>query len=198
MAKVFGVLVAALAVWGCVTQADEQGQWQQVEGKANCAVWDEHSLLNATVTWTGDCVSGRADGYGTAVWRFLEEGERKESKYTGQMKDGNPNGRGVWVGENGDRYNGDWKNGKWHGGGVYVWASGARYEGDYRDGKKHGRGVLVSVNGARYEGEFRDGMARGRGVSSPLKKALLTGFHSTAKHNATKAVSPSSETMRTI
>ena len=32
----------------------------------------------------------------------------------------------------------------------------------------------------------------------PLKKALLTGFHSTAKHNATKAVSPSSETMRTI
>ena len=36
------------------------------------------------------------------------------------------------------------------------------------------------------------------GPNSPLKKALLTGFHSTAKHNATKAVSPSSETMRTI
>ena len=36
------------------------------------------------------------------------------------------------------------------------------------------------------------------GLNSPLKKALLTGFHSTAKHNATKAVSPSSETMRTI
>ena len=34
--------------------------------------------------------------------------------------------------------------------------------------------------------------------NSPLKKALLTGFHSTAKHNATKAVSPSSETMGTI
>ena len=37
-----------------------------------------------------------------------------------------------------------------------------------------------------------------RCANSPLKKALLTGFHSTAKHNATKAVSPSSETMRTI
>ena len=34
--------------------------------------------------------------------------------------------------------------------------------------------------------------------NSPLKKALLTGFHSTAKHIAAKAVSPSSETMRTI
>ena len=35
-------------------------------------------------------------------------------------------------------------------------------------------------------------------LNSPLKKALLTGFHSTAKHIAAKAVSPSSETMRTI
>ena len=35
-------------------------------------------------------------------------------------------------------------------------------------------------------------------ISSPLKKASLTGFHATAKHIAAKAVSPSSETMRTI
>ena len=35
-------------------------------------------------------------------------------------------------------------------------------------------------------------------VNSPLKKASLTGFHATAKHIAAKAVSPSSETMRTI
>ena len=36
------------------------------------------------------------------------------------------------------------------------------------------------------------------GANSPLKKASLTGFHATAKHIAAKAVSPSSETMRTI
>ena len=35
-------------------------------------------------------------------------------------------------------------------------------------------------------------------LDSPLKKASLTGFHATAKHIAAKAVSPSSETMRTI
>ena len=45
---------------------------------------------------------------------------------------------------------------------------------------------------------FHMGVSWGGYDSSPLKKALLTGFHSTAKHNATKAVSPSSETMRTI
>ena len=37
-----------------------------------------------------------------------------------------------------------------------------------------------------------------RSINSPLKKASLTGFHATAKHIAAKAVSPSSETMRTI
>ena len=36
------------------------------------------------------------------------------------------------------------------------------------------------------------------GFNCPLKKASLTGFHATAKHIAAKAVSPSSETMRTI
>ena len=35
-------------------------------------------------------------------------------------------------------------------------------------------------------------------LNSPLKKASLTWFHATAKHIAAKAVSPSSETMRTI
>ena len=35
-------------------------------------------------------------------------------------------------------------------------------------------------------------------VNSPLKKAPLTVFHPTAKYNVAKAVSPSSETMRTI
>ena len=36
-----------------------------------------------------------------------------------------------------------------------------------------------------------------RRLISPLKKASLTGFHATTKHNAAKSVSPSSETMRT-
>ena len=35
-------------------------------------------------------------------------------------------------------------------------------------------------------------------ANSPLKKAPLTGVHPTAKHTAAKAISPSSETMRTI
>ena len=45
---------------------------------------------------------------------------------------------------------------------------------------------------------LRSGEDADNALSSPLKKASLTGFHATAKHIAAKAVSPSSETMRTI
>ena len=45
---------------------------------------------------------------------------------------------------------------------------------------------------------FADSHRAGRSPSSPLKKAPLTGFYPPAKHIAAKAVSPFSETMRTI
>ena len=56
-------------------------------------------------------------------------------------------------------------------------------------------GAAIGLSATRGAREAGNAISQ---VSSPLKKALLTGFHSTAKHNATKAVSPSSETMRTI
>ena len=45
--------------------------------------------------------------------------------------------------------------------------------------------------------QARQGIVRGA-LTSPLKKASLTGFQPTVKHIAAKAVSPSSEVMRTI
>ena len=52
-------------------------------------------------------------------------------------------------------------------------------------------GIETALAGAHFEGFGEDVL------SSPLKKAPLAGFHPTAKHNVAKAVSPSSEMMRT-
>ena len=47
------------------------------------------------------------------------------------------------------------------------------------------------------EGSVADSIDEVIRLNSPLKKASLTGFHPTMKHNAAKAVSPSCETMTT-
>ena len=62
---------------------------------------------------------------------------------------------------------------------------------------------LATLGAGQTFGEmsFMDGSRTTAAVTaaiSPLKKASLTGFHATAKHIAAKAVSPPSETMRTI
>ncbi len=53
MAKVLGVLVGALVACGSAAQADEHGRWQQLENKANCAVWNANPQPSETVTWSG-------------------------------------------------------------------------------------------------------------------------------------------------
>ena len=94
---------------------------------------------------------------------------------------------------------------------VTVNDPGVGRNGEENTGEKPADEVVAEIEaaGGKAEANYEsvaDYAAAGRMVqkvvddhgNSPLKKALLTGFLSTAKHNATKAVSPSSETMRTI
>ncbi len=165
MANVLSFVLVALMAWSlAATDALAEGRWQQVENTANCAVWSSSPSANDTVTWSGDCENGKADGYGKEVWRYLADGEWKEDSYTGTMRHGKRTGRGVLVGADGGRYEGDYRDGKEHGRGVYVGANGNRYEGGWKDGKTHGRGVYGWANGDRYEGDFKDGKKHGRGV----------------------------------
>lgn len=176
------VLAWSLAAGGALAE----GRWQQVENQPNCAVWNDNPQPKETVTWTGDCVNGRAEGHGKKTWRFLDNGTWKEDLYTGDMRSGKSHGRGVFIAASGGRYDGEWKDGKSHGHGrltdrfgvyegdirnnkkhgqgVYVWASGGRYEGGFEAGRMHGRGVKLWANGDSYDGEWKNGRKHGRGV----------------------------------
>ena len=165
MARILGVLMAALLAWNlAATDAlAAEGRWRQLENNPSCVVWNSYSIPNVKVTWTGACANGKTQGRGTQDWRYLVNGEWKESKYTGEMKDGKQHGRGVYVWANGDRYEGDWKDGKPYGRGVYVWANGNRYEGNFKDGERHGRGVYVWANGDECDGNWINGRLLGTG-----------------------------------
>ena len=100
-----------------------------------CQLHNSNPEPGETITWSGDCVDGKASGEGQVVWR----GSYGESVYEG-----------------------GYRNGKNHGYGTDTSASGARYEGEWRDGKRHGRGTVTSASGHRYEGEWRDGKPQSR------------------------------------
>jgi hypothetical protein len=152
MTRLVTVLAALVLTWDMAAMASfaalggkykPAGKWQQVENKANCAVWNASPQENETVTWTGGCVNGRADGYGTRAWRYLARGKWYESKYTGTIRDGKRHGRGVHVSSDGERYEGEWLDGKQDGQGSYETEDGDTCEGLWREGRmqKTGKGV---------------------------------------------------------
>ena len=124
-----------------------------------CKMWNPGPKPGNTLTWSGDCVDGKASGWGRQVWLS----RIGEIVYEGEFRDGKEHGRGTKTYSNESRYEGDWRNGKKHGYGTETWASGGRYEGEFRDGKEHGRGTINYANGNRYEGEWRDGKRHGQG-----------------------------------
>ncbi len=134
------------------------GQWRG-EHK-DCAVWNPKPIPGESVTWSGGCVNGKAEGYGILRWF---ENSVETSRYEGALRGGKREGEGVYEWAGGDRYEGEFRDGRRTGLGVYHFVSGDRYEGEFRDGKRHGQGTYVFSNGERFEGPFWLGDRHGRG-----------------------------------
>lgn len=83
--------------------------------------------------------------------------------YTGEVKDGLPNGQGKYIFANGDVYEGWLKDDERNGQGKYIFANGAVYEGEWKDGEANGQGTMKYASGAVYEGEWKDDKHNGQG-----------------------------------
>src|SRR6267378_3877460 len=96
-----------------------------------CKVWSSYPEPNATISWSGDCKNGLAQGVGVLQW--FKDG-KAQSRYEGEYRDGELNGRGVYTLANGNRYEGELKDNKPNGRGVFTFADGDRYEGSWTNG----------------------------------------------------------------
>ena len=122
--------------------------------QSHCKVWKPSLLPEDSVSWSGPCLDGYANGRGVARW---SNGGTETLTYNGEFRLGVLQGRGVMTAAGGDRYEGEYKDGKRDGQGVYSAASGQRYSGEFRDNKRHGRGISTDANGVSSQVEFRDG-----------------------------------------
>lgn len=146
--------------------------------RTGCHVWKPSIASNDAVTWSGNCVSGFAEGLGTAQW--MADGKNTLT-YEGTFRSGLLQGRGKMTAAGGDRYEGDYRDGKREGRGVYISGTGDRYDGEFRDNKRDGRGTLIRADGIRVEGNFMDGKLSADNAPQVARETRAAGQESEEK-----------------
>jgi hypothetical protein len=69
-------------------------------------------------------------------------------RFVGEMKQGKPNGQGVYEFPGGSKFAGEVRDGKLQGNGTYTSTEGLKYVGEFKDNKKHGQGTLFDQDGS--------------------------------------------------
>ena len=134
---------------------DTKGRMQKVEN-GDCEIWNNYPQAREIITFEPCSSPGPIDGKGQVIWRWFAGGDWQTAAYTGEVKAGKMNGRGLLNYPNGNIYEGELKDDKRHGTGIHTWSRGNTYEGSWQDDKPHGKGVYLQ-NDVRYEGEWKQG-----------------------------------------
>ena len=139
------------------SQVFAEGKWTSTN-KPNCLVWDPAPRDEQTVTWSGECKSGKVHGKGLLTWNFKTSGTPQTQLNEGQFKNGRFFGRFKYTFENGDIYIGDVdeENGEMHGQGTFTFANGENYVGGLKNDKKHGHGTYTYSNGYKEVGQWEN------------------------------------------
>jgi hypothetical protein len=132
--RIITVMALSIGILAIAAPA-HAGAWV-IDNKSGCQVWNPNPQLDESVSWSGSCANGRAEGTGIAQW----------------SRNGNPS----------ETDEGEWRNGRQVNAGTQSWSTG-RYEGELSDGEPNGHGVLT-LQKLRYEGDFRNGRPNGLGT----------------------------------
>ena len=157
----------------CAGQPKGAECWKALTGQPGCYVWDNYLITDQTVTWTGTCSGGRAQGEGTLKWVW-EDGE-KTLESTGSLTDGKAHGPWVLRLADGGVQEGPLVDGKRHGQWVLRLADGGVQEGPFVDGKLHGQWVVRYTDGTVGGGPYVDGKRHGQWVIRDADGDVLEG-----------------------
>ena len=150
-------LAALLMHAGAAAAApDDEVQW--IADDKGCKVANPMPQPNETITWTGACQDGYAEGEG--VLTFLLEGT-PNSRYEGTLRRGLAEGRGKLELPDGSRYEGEWRDSAENGMGRRDWPDGSSYDGQWQNGKPHGAGQYRLPDGRLLMGTWNEGVFEG-------------------------------------
>ena len=92
--------LAAIMVAAFATAAQAGAPAWVVDQNTGCQIWDTNPQPNESISWSGACVNGAAQGKGVVQW---PSGQR----YEGEVREGKLDGHGTEIDANGQRYEGE-------------------------------------------------------------------------------------------
>ena len=141
-----------------------------------CHAWTDHFYGGEAVTWSGDCLGGKAHGEGKLVWPwesqeayFVSEQDWKSRliDQSGIYRDGRQYGRWIFRFADGEVHEGHYVEGRKNGQWTYCRPGGFQKERtEFSNGKKHGISIKNYDNGTEeFRATYVDGQLHGKWVS---------------------------------
>lgn len=121
---------------------------------------NQKDAWDLTYVYTGEVKNGKPNGMGVAKYA-----SGNVVRYVGNFVNGVYTGKGTMFFDNGAFLTGNWSNGKLNGKGTNLTADGTLYIGDFSDGVKNGKGVLIYKDNSFVKGGFKDDKLTGRCIN---------------------------------
>jgi hypothetical protein len=159
----FAVSGILLALSAGTSASAETGGWTE-DPITGCSVWSaEDPQPDEGVSWSGDCIEGKASGEGSLVWW---DRDGLKGRYLGGMSNGKVDGEGRLIVRDDEaggfhEYLGRFADGNPTGAGFLRKSDGTRFVGELVDGLHHVKGLVLTPKGWLIRGEFTDGEAAG-------------------------------------
>jgi hypothetical protein len=144
------LLLSVPAAWSA-----EEGYISDSNG---CQIANPSPKPGETVTWSGECKDGYADGSGIMQWF---EDKETGARYEGTLVRGVLSGEGKLTLPDGSSYEGGWLDGRQSGEGILRTTDGGSYKGEWKNGRPDGQGVMHAAGGQTVEGIWKEGIYQG-------------------------------------
>ena len=134
----------------CIGKPAGSSCWMALTNHPECYVWNPHLLKDETVTWSGECSEGFAQGKGTITWAVTDGDSLKILETgTGHLQNGNFHGQWILREIRNNRYGivreVSYMHGKRHGDYVRRISNGVVLDkGSYVNGELHGHWVFTN------------------------------------------------------
>lgn len=156
-----------------IAGAEIQAPADHYIGKPDCRVFNPRPVADESITWSGPCKNGFADGNGILLWYI---NGKEDSRYEGGMQRGRKHGPSAQQDANGTITWGNYVEGKRHGETRIERENAFTLDATFERGTITGPVTAKYVSGNKYVGGWGPHGPEGDGTMEYATGGSFTGF----------------------